>query len=175
MPIDDFDRAILGKLVQDGTATQAELGETACLSGPAAGRRQRLLEQQGYILGYHARLDFARFGFGTQVVVLIQLEKQSTETLTAFEEAVCASSSVLSCHLLSGSEDYLLLLRARDLDDFERIHRDELSKLPGVARMQSLFSLREVLSRTASPSLLEGRNRAQAASGKTLTRERRSS
>lgn len=156
MRIDDFDRAILARLVEDGSATQAELGEIANLSGPAAGRRQRLLEQQGYVLGYQARLDFARFGFGMQVMVLIQLEKQSTEALAAFEEAVCASPSVLSCHLLSGSEDYLLSLRARDLVDFERIHRDELSKLPGVSRMQSLFSLREVLSRAASPSLLSG-------------------
>lgn len=160
MSIDTFDRAILSRLLENGTATHAELGEVCNLSGPAAGRRQRALEQQGYILGYHAELDFARFGFGMQIMVLIQLEKQSTETLRAFEEAVCASPSVLSCHLLSGSEDYLLSLRARDLADFGRIHRDELSNLPNVSRMQSLFSLREVVSRTASPSVLNGHSSA---------------
>jgi len=154
MSIDAFDRVILGQLIENGAATQAELGDAAHLSGPAAGRRQRLLEQRGYIRGYHARLDFEKFGFGALVMVLIQLEKQSTDTLAAFEDAVRASPSVLSCHLLSGAEDYLLSLRARDLNDFERIHRDELSKLPGVTRMQSLFSLREVLSRTASPAML---------------------
>lgn len=155
MTIDSFDRAILGHLMNHGNATHAELGEAANLSGPAAGRRQRLLEAQGYIAGYAPRLDFEKFGFGALVMVLIQLEKQATDTLEAFEAAVCASPSVLSCHLLSGSEDYLLSLRARDLNDFERIHRDELSKLPGVTRMQSLFSLREVLARTASPAMLE--------------------
>lgn len=155
MAIDAFDRAILARLLQGGHATQAELGEAANLSGPAAGRRQRLLEQQGLIEGYTPKLNFEKFGFGTLAMVLIQLEKQSTATLERFEEAVCTSPSVLACHLLSGAEDYLLILRARDLNDFERIHRDELSKLPGVTRMQSLFSLREVLSRAAPPALLE--------------------
>lgn len=154
MTIDRFDRAILVHLLEHGTATQAELGEAARLSGPAAGRRQRLLEQNGYIRGYTPRLDFEKFGFGALVMVLIRLERQSTDTLEAFENAVCKSPSVLSCHLLSGTEDYLLSLRARDLNDFERIHRDELSKLPGVTQMQSLFSLREVMSRSASPAML---------------------
>lgn len=165
MAIDSFDRAILAHLMEHGNATQAELGEAANLSGPAAGRRQRLLESQGYIKGYSPRLDFAKFGFGALVMVLIQLEKQATSMLEAFEQAVCASPSILSCHLLSGSEDYLLSLRARDLDDFERIHRDELSKLPGVTRMQSLFSLREVLSRTASPAILSGHDRRGGGEG----------
>ena len=155
--IDEFDRKILHRLVTDGRATQAELGETAHLSGPAAGRRQRLLEEKGLISGYQALLDFQRFGFGTLVMVLIQLERQSREVLTAFEEAVCRCPSITSCHLLSGSEDYLLTLRARDLNDFENIHRTELAELPGVARMQSLFSLREVVSRPVPPALLAAR------------------
>jgi len=157
MTADSFDRAILAHLMTDGAATQAELGEVVSLSGPAAGRRQRLLEQDGYIRGYTAQIDFEKFGFGALVMILIQLDSQSIDTLEAFEKAVRASPSVLSCHLLSGEEDYLLSLRARDLIDFERIHREELTKLPGVVRMQSLFSLREVLSRSASPAMLSSK------------------
>lgn len=157
IPVDSFDRAILARLLRDGTATQAELGEEANLSGPAAGRRQRLLEEKGLICGYQAQLDFARFGFGALVMVLIQLERQSRVTLSAFEEAIAQCPSVLSCHLLSGSEDYLVMLRARDLADFERIHRSELSEIPGVARMQSLFALREVVSRPAPLALFSNR------------------
>lgn len=153
MSIDSFDQAILAALVENGSATQAELGEVANLSGPAAGRRQRLLEQRGYIRGYQAKLGFEKFGFGTLVMVLIQLEKQSTGTFVAFEDAVRLCPSIISCHLLSGSEDYLISLRTRNLQDFERIHREELSKLPGVSNMQSLFTLREVLDRAAPPSI----------------------
>lgn len=151
--IDAFDRAILSHLLRDGGATQAELGDTARLSGPAAGRRQRLLEEKGFIRSYQAQLDFARFGYGALVMVLVQLERQSRETLSAFEEAIARCPSVISCHLLSGSEDYLVVLRTRDLVDFERVHRTELTELPGVTRMQSLFSLREVVSRPAPPAL----------------------
>jgi len=155
MRIDNFDRAIIDHLLKDGAATQAALGEVANLSGPAAGRRQRLLEENGLILGYHAKIDFASFGFTALVMVLIQLERQRQSTLTAFEEAIGRCPSVTSCYLLSGSEDYLVTLRIRDLADFERIHRVELSELPGVARLQSLFSLREVVSRPAPQALLE--------------------
>jgi Lrp/AsnC family transcriptional regulator, leucine-responsive regulatory protein len=61
----------------------------------------------------------------------------------------------MSCYLLSGGEDYLVTLRARGLADFERIHRSELSELPGAVRMQSLFALREVIS-PAAPLALTG-------------------
>jgi Lrp/AsnC family leucine-responsive transcriptional regulator len=155
MKIDDFDRTILAHLLLNGTATQAELGQATHLSGPAAGRRQRLLEERGLISGYQAQIDFDRFGFGTLVIVLIQLTGQSRETLSAFEEAIVRCPSVMSCHLLSGHEDYLVTLRARDLADYERIHRVELSEIPGVARMQSLFSLREVVHRPAPQALFE--------------------
>ena len=154
--IDGFDRAILGRLLTDGRATQAELGEAAHLSGPAAGRRLRQMEEDGLIAGYEPLIDLGRFGFGALVMVLIQLERQSRAVLGDFEEAIGRCPSVVSCHLVSGGEDYLVTLRARDLADFERIHRSELSELPGVARMQSLFSLREVVKRRVPPALLSG-------------------
>lgn len=78
-----------------------------------AGRRQRFLESQRYIKSYSPGLDFARFGFSALVMMLIQPEKQALSMLEAFEQGVCGSQSILSCHLLSGSVDYLLSLRAR--------------------------------------------------------------
>ncbi len=154
MLIDDFDSAIIARLLVDGRATQAELGESANLSGPAAGRRLRLLEERGLIKGYEAKIDFDRFGLGTLVMVLIQLERQSQQIFAEFEAAVGECPSVVGCYLLSGREDYLIVIRTKDLPDFERVHRTELSELPGVAHMQSLFTLREVVSRPAPSGLL---------------------
>jgi Lrp/AsnC family transcriptional regulator, leucine-responsive regulatory protein len=151
--LDRFDRAILTELLDNGRATQAELGERAHLSGTAAARRQRLLEERGLVTGYHAAIDAQALGFGMTVQVLITLERQSDGAMSAFEEAVQGCPSVTGCHLLSGGEDYLITLWARDLADFERIHRTELSALPGVARMRSLFSLRAVVQRRVPPSL----------------------
>lgn len=151
--MDRFDIAILAELVGKGRATQQELGDAAYLSGNAAGRRQRLLEDRGVITGYGAQLDLEQLGFGTTILVLIQLERQSSAMLTAFEAAIARCPSVVNCHLLSGGEDYVVMLRARDLRDFERIHRTELSELPGVVRMQSLFSLREIVAQRVPPAL----------------------
>lgn len=151
--MDTFDAKILWALSENGRATQAEIGEATNLSGTAAGRRQKILEEQGFILGYRAILNLASLGFASTVMVLIQLDRQSSATLANFEKAIFACPSVVSCHLLSGSEDYLVILRVRDLADFERVHRVELSQLPGVSRMQSLFSLREVVSRPVPPAL----------------------
>lgn len=155
--MDRFDDAILRELAENGRASQQELGEAANLSGNAAGRRQRLLEDQGIISGYHAAVDFDQLGFRNTVLVLIQLERQSSEMLADFEAAVVRCPSVANCHLLSGGEDYVVILRARDLQDFERIHRTELSQLPGVTRMQSLFSLREVVPHRTPPALFADR------------------
>ncbi len=154
MIMDSFDTALIARLLIEGRATQADLGEAVNLSGPAAGRRLRLLEEKGLITGYQATIDFQRFGFGTLVMVLIQLERQSQQVLADFETAVSRCPSVMGCYLLSGGEDYLVILRTLDLADFERVHRTELSELPGVARMRSLFTLREVVSRPAPPALL---------------------
>lgn len=160
--MDRFDAAILRELIARGGATQQDLGEAANLSGNAAGRRQRLLEERGIITGYSADVDFDRLGFGTTVFVLIELERQSSDMLSSFETAVARCPSVVNCHLLSGGEDYVVMLRARDLRDFERIHRTELSQLPGVARMQSLFSLREVVPHRVPPALFGGGMEAEA-------------
>ncbi len=151
--MDKFDFAILRELSVRGQATQQELGEAVHLSGNATGRRQRLMEERGLIASYAAKLDLEQMGFGTTVMVLIQLQGQRSQMLSEFEMAVAACPSVESCHLLSGGEDYIIILRARDLKDFERIHRMELSQLPGVSRMQSLFSLREVVSHRTPPAI----------------------
>ena len=72
--------------------------------------------------------------------------------LTAFEAGVLDCPSVVRCFLMSGSDDYVVIVLARDIEDFERIHRTELSRLPRVARLESSFALREVVTRAVPPS-----------------------
>jgi DNA-binding Lrp family transcriptional regulator len=86
--------------------------------------------------------------------VQISLKSQSEDLLAAFEKAIAAAPSVVSCHLMSGDDDYVLTVLARDLADYERIHRQELSRLPGVTRLKSSFALREVKSRALPETIL---------------------
>jgi Lrp/AsnC family transcriptional regulator, leucine-responsive regulatory protein len=155
MQLDRLDRKILSALVTNGRATQQELGEAAGLSPSAAARRQKALEDDGVLRGYRADVNLARLGYGATVMVTITLEGQSEEAMAAFEAAVMQSPSILRCHLMSGRDDYLLVVKARSLEDYERIHRQELARLPRVARIETAFALREVVNRAVPPSLLE--------------------
>jgi Lrp/AsnC family transcriptional regulator, leucine-responsive regulatory protein len=146
----DLDRLslrLLGELAKDGRASHVQLSERIGLSATACARRQRTLEEDGFILGYQALLGLKAFGLATTVIVRITLNSQSEGSLHAFETAIMACPSVVRCFLMSGSDDYLIMVVARDIEDFEHIHKTQLSRLPHVARMQSSFALREVMNR----------------------------
>jgi Lrp/AsnC family leucine-responsive transcriptional regulator len=148
---DATDRRILAVLQGAGRISNAELSERVHLSASACHRRVQRLEAEGIIARYVALLDPRRIGRTTTVFVEIKLAGQSDEVLNAFEAAVRRVPDVLECHLMAGTADYLLKILAADTDDFARIHRQYLSRLPGVVQMQSSFALRTVLQTTAIP------------------------
>jgi Lrp/AsnC family transcriptional regulator, leucine-responsive regulatory protein len=150
--LDALDRAILGCLSADGRLSQVELAERVPLSPTAIARRIKAMEEAGVIDGYQARISRRALGLSMAVVLHITLKGQNEEVLAAFEQAVAATPSVVSCYLMSGEDDYLVTVLARDLADFERIHKTELSRLPGVARLKSSFALREVTNRVLPAS-----------------------
>ncbi|MBX9862999.1 MAG: Lrp/AsnC family transcriptional regulator [Hyphomicrobium sp.] len=145
--LDALDHAIIDALVEDGRLSQVQLAERVPLSPTAIARRIRALEEAGVIEGYQARINRGAIGLGMTVHIFISLQNQTEQRLEAFEAAVDASPSVIGCELMSGEDDYLLTVLARDLADYERIHKQELSRLPGVTRLRSSFVLREVKTR----------------------------
>lgn len=154
--LDARDRAILAALLDDGRLSQVQLAERVPLSPTAIARRIRALEEAGVIEGYQARIDRRAMGLEITVLIFISLQNQSEQRLEAFEAAVAAAPSVIGCQLMSGEDDYVLTVLARDLADYERIHKQELSRLPGVTRLRSSFVLREVKSRPLPASALGG-------------------
>ncbi|MBF9044496.1 winged helix-turn-helix transcriptional regulator [Rhodobacterales bacterium HKCCE4037] len=149
--LDETDAAILRALQRQGRMTHAELSEKVNLSPSACHRRVQRLEAAGVIRDYVALLNPRAVGRVTTVFVEIKLQSQSDEVLDAFEKAVARVPDVLECHLMAGTADYLLKVVARDSEDFARIHRQHLSRLPGVAQMQSSFALKTVFKTTALP------------------------
>jgi Lrp/AsnC family transcriptional regulator, leucine-responsive regulatory protein len=156
MQLDRIDIAILAELTANARVSHTELSTRVGLSSTALARRQRVMEEHGYIKGYQAALDLAHFDLKTTVLVRIALDGQSDEALKAFEAAVTKCPSVVRCFLMSGADDYVLIVLARDIEDFERIHRTELSRLPRVARVQSSFALREIVNRAVPPVVFGG-------------------
>ena len=155
MQLDRTDRKLLGALVTNGRATQMELGEAAGLSPSAAARRQKALEDDGILRGYRADVNLRKLGLGATVMVTITLDSQSEEAMAAFEAAVVNSPSTIRCHLMSGRNDYLLVVRAASIEDYEIIHRQEIARLPRVARIETSFALREVVNRSVPPRLFD--------------------
>lgn len=147
MELDTIDLAILTALQADGRASNAALAETVGLSPSACSRRLNSLEKKGVIRGYHARVANRALGYSMTVIVHISLSGQFQKTLREFEEAVKRCPNVLVCFLMSGEYDYILRVAAKDLADYERIHRDWLSALPNVVKINSSFALREIIER----------------------------
>ncbi|MFC4218183.1 Lrp/AsnC family transcriptional regulator [Pseudophaeobacter arcticus] len=151
MSLDSTDRRILQVLQRQGRISNAELSERVNLSASACHRRVQRLESDAYIKSYVALLDARKMAVPTTVFVEITLQSQADELLDAFERAVARIPDVLECHLMAGTADYLLKVVAENTDDFARIHRQHLTRLPGVAQMQSSFALRTVFKTTALP------------------------
>lgn len=149
MELDATDRRILTVLQKEGRVTNAELSERINLSPSACHRRVQRLEEEGVIAGYVALLDSRKMGRPTTVFVEITLQGQADDLLEQFEREVARVPDILECHLMAGSADYLLKVLAQDTEDFARIHRQYLARLPGVAQMQSSFALRTVFKTTA--------------------------
>ncbi len=149
--LDEMDTAILRSLQRQGRMTHAQLSERVNLSPSACHRRVQRLEATGVIRDYVALLNPRAVGRVTTVFVEIKLQGQSDDRFEAFETAVARVPDVLECHLMAGSADYLLKVVARDSEDFARIYRQHLSRLPGVAQMQSSFALKTVFRTTALP------------------------
>lgn len=141
---DRIDAKLLNLLQREGPRPAAEIGDKVGLSASACHRRIRALETAGVITGYAARLNPDRIGLGLDVIVDITLMSQSQDALTAFEDAVKSFDEILECQLLSGASDYRLRVAARNVADFDRLHRHCLSQLPGVASMHSAFALRTI-------------------------------
>ena len=151
MTLDATDKRILVALQRKGRMPNSDLSEAVNLSPSACHRRVHRLELDGYIRDYVALLDARKMGVPTTVFVEITLQGQADEVLDAFEKAVGRIPDVLECHLMAGSADYLLKVVAENTEDFARIHRQYLARLPGVAQMQSSFALRTVFKTTALP------------------------
>lgn len=149
MDLDRIDLLLLRTLQQEGRISNAALAERVGLSQSACSRRLDTLEKSGAIRGYHARLSSTALGYGLTAIVHISLSGQFEKSLADFEAAVKRCPNILSCHLMSGEYDYVLRIAAKDLADYERIHKQWLTALPHVTKINSSFALREIVDRVA--------------------------
>lgn len=151
MKLDRYDRLILDALQDDGRMSNVVLAAKVNLSESACLRRVRVLEDSGLIKRYAGIIDQNAAGLPGNVFVQIGLHREEDSELSAFEAAVKEVPEVMECYLMTGEFDYLLRVVVSDMADFERIHKESLTRLPGVARVNSSVAIRTVQKKTALP------------------------
>ncbi len=151
MTLDRFDKLILEALQRDGRISNVQLAALVNLSESACLRRVRALEDDGFIDRYAALVSQRKAGLSGNIFVQIGLHREEQSELAAFEEAVRNIPEVMECYLMTGEFDYLLRVVVSDMADFERLHNEALTRLPGVARVNSSVAIRTVQKKTELP------------------------
>ncbi len=149
--IDELDSSILEILQTDARISNAELARRVNLSPPATLARVRRLEENGYIDCYATLIDRKQVGYDLLCFVRVSLQLHDIEQVDGFREAVQQMSEVLECHHVTGDYDYILKVVARNTKDLENFLINQLTPIPGVARIYTSLVLNEVKSSTVIP------------------------
>ncbi|MEY3447389.1 MAG: hypothetical protein RIR45_2144 [Pseudomonadota bacterium] len=146
MQIDRFDQHILEVLQKDGRINNQDLAERIGLSPSPCLRRVRALEEAGLITGYRALLDAKKLGLTLMALVHISMDKHTPERFANFEAAVVVLPEVLECLLITGQDaDYQLKVVVRDMDHYQALLLNQLTRIDGVTGVHSSFVLRRVV------------------------------
>jgi len=152
MPLDRYDRRILEELQRDGRISNQDLAERIGLSPSPCLRRVRALEESGLITGYRALLDAGRLGLTLTALIHISMDRHTPERFANFERSVGELPEVMECLLITGQEaDYQLKVVVRDLDAFQSLLLEKITRIEGVSGVHSSFVLRRVIDKTALP------------------------
>ena len=152
MEIDRFDRQILQILQADGRISNPDLADSIGLSPSPCLRRVRTLEETGVITGYRALLNTKALGYSLMALIYISMDKHTPERFEHFEKEISQISEVLECLLVTGQDaDYQIKVVVRDMDAFQELLLNRITRIQGVTGVHSSFVLRRVVDKTALP------------------------
>ncbi|SFM34454.1 Lrp/AsnC family transcriptional regulator [Marinobacter zhejiangensis] len=145
--LDRIDRAIIRELQKNARVTVTELASRVGLSKTPCQVRMRRLEDQGFITGYTALVDQARFGLDHIAFAQVTLHDTSSKTLEAFNNAVKQIAAVEQCHMIAGNFDYLLKVRTRNMEEYRQVLGEQISALPQVLQTSTFVVMENVKER----------------------------
>jgi Lrp/AsnC family leucine-responsive transcriptional regulator len=157
MELDNYDRRLLEVLQQDGRISNNDLADRIGLSPSSCLRRMRTLEESGLITGYRALLDAKRLGLSLMALIHISMDRHTPDRFSKFEESIGSLPEVLECLLITGqSADYQIKVIVRDMDHYQELLLNQITRIEGVTGVHSSFVLRRVVYKTAMPLIPEG-------------------
>jgi Lrp/AsnC family leucine-responsive transcriptional regulator len=142
--LDFIDLQLLTTLQNEGRIPVVELAKKVNLSATPCTLRMRRLEQEGVIVGYHARINPVALNQALMVFVTVSLKATDEASLKAFNAAVKPVKQILECHMLGGGFDYLLKIRVRDMPEYREILGSIIGALPMIESTHSYFVMEQV-------------------------------
>ena len=150
--MDRYDRAILEVIQNDGRISNQELADKVGLSPSPCLRRVRALEERGIITGYRAIVDAKKMGLSLMAILMISMDRHTPERFANFDRIVTELPEVLECLLITGQDaDYQLKVIVNDMDGYQRLLLDKITRIEGVSGVHSSFVMRQVVNKTAVP------------------------
>ena len=121
LALDDFDLAILDQLQRDNTVAQREIAQAVHLSAPAVQRRIHRLRASGVIRAEAAVLDASRLGRPLTLLVEVHVHDEHPLRTAGLRQRVQDEAAVQQCYAITGEADYLLVITAATMADYEAI------------------------------------------------------
>jgi Lrp/AsnC family transcriptional regulator, leucine-responsive regulatory protein len=150
--LDRYDRQILEVLQQDGRISNQDLADRIGLSPSPCLRRVRTLEEAGLITAYRALLDAKKLGLSLMALIGISMDQHTPERFANLEAAVACIPEILECLLITGQQsDYQLKVVVRDMDAYQDLLLNRITRIQGVTGVHTSFVLRKVVDRTSLP------------------------
>jgi DNA-binding Lrp family transcriptional regulator len=150
-PLDNNAIKILRELQKNCRISAADLAEKLGMSTTPCWRRQKELEEKGYIKRYAAIVDRRKVGLTVCCYANISLSRHAEDVVEKFENAMRLRPEVVDCYETTGSSDYLVKIVVSDMDAYHDFVHNVLFKLAGIAQVSTSVTLREVKSDTALP------------------------
>ena len=158
--LDKIDRKIIKILQDEGRIPNSTLAQKVGISPPPCLRRVKILEDEGIIQGYSARINPAALGFTVVVFAQVKLSSHADNSMQTFFDFIYSMDRVRECHLIAGDTDCLLKIVAKDWDDYQDFYQNELIKIPNIDHVRSQLSLQNVKNDSGFPINIDEREDA---------------
>ncbi|ACU58510.1 MULTISPECIES: Lrp/AsnC ligand binding domain-containing protein [Chitinophaga] len=144
--IDKLDLQIISEMMHNAEISYADLGKKLFVSGGTIHVRMKKLQELGIVKGTKLHVDLKMIGYDVIAFIGIYLEKSSMYDTVAKE--LRKIPEMVRLNYTTGSYSMFAEIICKDITQLRRILHDELQKIKGIERTETLISLEESFYRT---------------------------
>lgn len=155
--MDSFDKKILDIVQLNNLLSTEKIAERVNLSPSAVQRRLKRLRKDGVIEADVAVVSPQATGRVLTIIVEVTLEQERplSSVLDEFKKLVLAVPEVMQCYHVTGNADFILIIAAKDMQDYEALTHRLFIDNRSVRRFQTSFVINRIKSVSVIPLLDE--------------------